>query len=565
MHWDWKSILQPIRLFVHSTMTVREVFALLKEKETDVGFVLTDKKIIGYVTDSSLLEQTMGTKGGMESRIIPRKDFLFVREEETAKHIHNCSIVVGADSSSQPSGYLFMDCLDAYLNELQLKAFNDALNNAEMGIVTLDPSFHVLFMNEKAEQILGMEKRLIQGRDYRKLIRMDTSFEEVLQGQKWFGIENTFNFKVISGQFSPIYENGKVTGIIHNFYLKDQLEEAVHEIDFVREMNEDLQAIYSLSNEQILVADGKGRITRIAGAYFTNFWGEMARSELVGKSAAELEKKGVFKPNIIAICMERNNRVMLTQKGRNGTVLSTATPVRENGKIKRVIVLSKDVSAEENYVSSSAEQSQNEPVIYRSVKMASLMEEIKSVAPLESTVLITGESGVGKEVIARRIHELSGRSSAGFVAINCGAIPENLIESELFGHEKGAFTGADSKRIGLFEQGHRGTVFLDEVSELPYAMQVKLLRVLQEREVIRVGSAVPIPINVRVIAATNKNLRQMVQQNEFREDLYYRLHVVPIQIPPLRDRKDDIGPLAINFLEELNERNGTKRKYRLRL
>lgn len=116
-----------------------------------------------------------------------------------------------------------------------------------------------------------MKKSIIQGRDYRKLIRIEASLDEVLRGQKWFGIENTFNFKVISGQFSPIYENGKITGIIHNFYLKDQLEEAVHEIDFVREMNEDLQAIYSLSNEQILVADSNGTITRIAGAFFSNF------------------------------------------------------------------------------------------------------------------------------------------------------------------------------------------------------------------------------------------------------------------------------------------------------
>lgn len=562
MHWDWKGVLQPIRLFVDSDMTVKKVFALLKQKETEVALVLKDEDIVGYVTVSSLLTQLMNEGGAPNNTITPEKDFLFVREEAAAKHIHNCSLVIGADPSNRPTGYMFMEQLNRYLSEIQLKNFNDALNGAEMGIVTMDASFHVIFMNEKAEQILGMDKSIIQGRDYRKLIRMNESFDEVLKGQKWFGIENVFNFKVISGQFSPIYVNGKITGIIHNFYLKDQLEEAVHEIDFVREMNEDLQAIYSLSNEQILVADSYGTITKVAGAYFRNFWGELDQSELIGKSSDELEREGVFTPNIISACIEQNNRVMLTQKGKNGTVLSTATPVMENGKVKRIIVLSKDISSDEKALVrvEEAEEFHNEAVIYRSDEMKSLMDEVKSVAPLDSTVLITGESGVGKEVIARRIHQLSSRSSGSFVAINCGAIPEHLIESELFGHEKGAFTGADSKRVGLFEQGHDGTVFLDEVSELPFAMQVKLLRVLQEREVIRVGSTVPVKINVRVIAATNKNLRQMVQKKQFREDLYYRLHVVPIQIPALRNRKADISPLAVNFLEEMNERNGYEKK-----
>ncbi|WP_164525639.1 sigma 54-interacting transcriptional regulator [Siminovitchia acidinfaciens] len=561
MHWDWKGVLQPIGLFVNSDMTVKNVFALLKENESEVGFVLEDEEIIGYVTTTSLLDQLM-EEGDPNRRIQPEKDFLFVREEDAAKHIHNCSLVIGADIFQQPTGYVFMDRLDQYLSEVQLKSFNDALNSAEMGIVTMNPSFQVIFMNEKAEQILGMKKSIIQGRDYRRLIRMDTSFDEVLRGQKWFGIENTFNFKVISGQFSPIYENGKITGIIHNFYLKDQLEEAVHEIDFVREMNEDLQAIYSLSNEQILVTDHNGTITRVAGAYFNNFWGDIEHDELIGMNAADLESSGIFQPNIIAACMKKNSRVMLTQKGKNGTVLSTATPVMEDGKIKRIIVLSKDVSTDDKSFARAEDATEfhNETVIYRSAEMSMLMDEVKSVAPLDSTVLVTGESGVGKEVVARSIHQLSSRSSGSFVAINCGAIPEHLIESELFGHEKGAFTGADSKRVGLFEQGHEGTVFLDEVSELPFAMQVKLLRVLQEREVIRVGSTVPIKINVRVIAATNKNLRQMVQKNQFREDLFYRLHVVPIQIPALRNRKDDISPLAVSFLEELNDRNGYEKK-----
>jgi len=253
----------------------------------------------------------------------------------------------------------------------------------------------------------------------------------------------------------------------------------------------------------------------------------------------------------------------MKQHGKFGTLLSTATPVKEEGKLKRIIVLSKDVSADIQPAIDWTERPDspkgNERVIYRSPEMAHLMEEVKSVAPLDATVLVTGESGVGKEVIARQIHQLSSRAAGTFVPINCGAIPEHLIESELFGHEKGAFTGADSRRMGLFEQANQGTVFLDEVSELPYTLQVKLLRVLQEREVFRVGSTVPIKIDVRVIAATNKNLHKMVRQMTFREDLYYRLHVVPISIPALRNRKKDIAPLAVNFLEEFNQKTGRQK------
>jgi sigma-54 specific flagellar transcriptional regulator A len=172
---------------------------------------------------------------------------------------------------------------------------------------------------------------------------------------------------------------------------------------------------------------------------------------------------------------------------------------------------------------------------------------IRKVAPSMATVLITGESGTGKEVVARQIHEQSGRPGP-FVAVNCGAIPENLLESELFGHERGAFTGAVRARPGRFEQAEGGTFFLDEIGDMPAVMQVKLLRVLEERVIERVGAATSIPIDVRVIAATHRDLPRRIEAGEFREDLYYRLSVFPIEIKPLRDRPDDIPPLVEEFL-----------------
>ncbi|MDJ0812373.1 MAG: sigma 54-interacting transcriptional regulator [Woeseiaceae bacterium] len=187
-------------------------------------------------------------------------------------------------------------------------------------------------------------------------------------------------------------------------------------------------------------------------------------------------------------------------------------------------------------------------IIGESDGMRQVRRLVDKVAPSMATVLITGESGTGKEVVARQLHALSGRDGR-FVAVNCGAIPEQLLESELFGHERGAFTGAVSGRAGRFEEAEGGTFFLDEIGDMPLAMQVKLLRVLQERSVERVGATSSIPVDVRVIAATHRDLPSRIEAGEFREDLYYRLSVFPIEIPPLRDRPEDIRPLAEAFLD----------------
>ncbi|HUS18955.1 MAG TPA: sigma-54 dependent transcriptional regulator [Terriglobales bacterium] len=192
----------------------------------------------------------------------------------------------------------------------------------------------------------------------------------------------------------------------------------------------------------------------------------------------------------------------------------------------------------------------NSPVIEK------LKETIRTVAPTSATVVITGESGTGKELVARAIHSCSPRNAEAFVSINCGAFPETLLESELFGYTKGAFTGANQNKRGLFEVATGGTIFLDELSEMSVGMQVKLLRVLQERSVRPLGSSTEIPIDVRVIAATNRNLADMVSQNDFREDLYYRISVIPIHVPPLRERREDIPLLANAFLKRFTPASG---------
>ncbi len=194
-------------------------------------------------------------------------------------------------------------------------------------------------------------------------------------------------------------------------------------------------------------------------------------------------------------------------------------------------------------------------LIGKSAALEKTIDRIEQVAPTRATVLIEGESGTGKEVVAHTIHQLSGRPASKFVIVHCAALSEQLLESELFGHEKGAFTGAAQRRLGRFEQADGGTIFLDEIGEIDAATQVKLLRVLSERTIERVGSNAPIKVDVRVIAATNKNLRQMVDLGDFREDLYFRLNVVKIEMPPLRERGEDIVLLAGVFLREFAKEN----------
>ncbi len=197
-------------------------------------------------------------------------------------------------------------------------------------------------------------------------------------------------------------------------------------------------------------------------------------------------------------------------------------------------------------------------MLIHSAGMREVARTVRKVAAYKTTVLVLGESGVGKELVSRAIHAASTREDGPFVAVNCGAIPEALLESELFGHVKGAFTDASADKLGLFEEARHGTLFLDEVGELPSHLQVKLLRVLQEEEVRRVGDTRAVKVDVRVVAATSRDLVEMVEESSFRQDLYYRLNVMPIEVPPLRERKDDIPPLVQHFVERLNLRLGTK-------
>jgi formate hydrogenlyase transcriptional activator len=216
------------------------------------------------------------------------------------------------------------------------------------------------------------------------------------------------------------------------------------------------------------------------------------------------------------------------------------------------------VEAVERQKISEPDQLRFEQIIGKSAALEAVFEQVECVAPTDSTVLIQGETGTGKELIARAIHNISSRCGRSFVKLNCAAIPFDLLESELFGHEKGAFTGAIAQRVGRFEMADQGTLFLDEVGDIPPALQPKLLRVLQEQEFERLGSTRTRQVNVRLVAATNRDLTDMMKQGDFRSDLYYRLNVFPIRIPPLRERREDIPLLVHYFMEKYARRMGKR-------
>ncbi len=222
----------------------------------------------------------------------------------------------------------------------------------------------------------------------------------------------------------------------------------------------------------------------------------------------------------------------------------------------RVDALMRRLEAENTYLKEQIDDAHAPGIVGDAPALRRALEETRRVAPTTSTVLLLGETGSGKEVFARAIHEMSPRRSAALIKVNCSALAPTLIESELFGHEKGAFTGAVQRKLGRFELAHGGTLFLDEVTELPLEAQAKLLRVLQEREIERVGGTAPVPVDVRIVAATNRDVAAEVQAGRFRSDLYFRLNVFPLHIPPLRDRREDIPALVAAFLTKLAVRAG---------
>ncbi|BAF59953.1 transcriptional regulator [Pelotomaculum thermopropionicum SI] len=351
-----------------------------------------------------------------------------------------------------------------------------------------------------------------------------------------------------------------------------------------RRFASELEQVLEASHDGIFITDGQGVILRVNSAW-ERICG-ISRDFVVGKNAQEMVDKGFWSESAAICALKAKKEVTIMLKMTKGEkvgqkIMATGIPVMDDeGNIKRVVVNVRDITEivnlrdqleetqqlNEKYAAELEQMRiqhvQYDNIVASSPKTKRVLDMAAQVAKVDSTVLITGESGVGKEIVANVIHCLSHRSKGPLIKINCGAIPENLLESELFGYEPGAFTGARKQgKPGMFELAEKGTLFLDEVGELSLNLQVKLLRVLQDHEVLRVGGLKPIPVDVRIVAATNKDLMEMVRKEKFRDDLYYRLNVVSIEIPPLRERREDIPLLALHFLEKINKKYGFNKRF----
>ncbi len=333
------------------------------------------------------------------------------------------------------------------------------------------------------------------------------------------------------------------------------------------------------SFDGIFVADGEGRTQLVNAGCERNY--DLSAGDMVGRMVSEFESGGLIRPVIAPEIIRTGRQVTAVQRTHKGkTIMVTGIPLFDDaGKVRRVIINSRDITeltrlrAELEQVKQNLADAESEVarlrgaptrpdgVIFHSEPMRRVAGLALRVARIDTTVLITGETGVGKEVLARFIHEQSPRVKAPFIKINCGAIPRELLEAELFGYESGAFTGAHRLgKPGLIETAQRGTLFLDEIGELPLDMQVKLLHVLEDRTVSRVGGTKVLAVDLRVVSATNRDLEAMVAAKTFRADLFYRLNVVPIEIPPISERRDDILPLVEQSLAQFNARYGMRRR-----
>lgn len=339
------------------------------------------------------------------------------------------------------------------------------------------------------------------------------------------------------------------------------------------ELNRSMRkTLMEYDQSSLMISDGNG-IVVFAGQETVDNCGH-DKSWYIGRSIYDLEKQGVFYPSVTRMVLETGKEQVVIQKTAlaDKHLVAIGVPVfDENGQIEQVLSITKDYTAQVNLSSIIAKMEFGmniteskgdalDEIITCNEKMIDIKNLIRLVAPTNSTVLILGETGTGKEVLAKAIHKMSKRSEKPFVVVSCGSLSPNIVESELFGYEAGSFTGANREgKKGLLESASGGTVFLDEIGELPLDQQVKLLHVLQEKSIVRVGGTEQIPLDIRVIAATNRDLREQIEKGNFREDLFYRLNVVSINIPSLSRRREDIPLFIKHFTKKFNEYHSTNK------
>lgn len=451
-----------------------------------------------------------------------------------------------------------MEQIDAFIEESKI-ANEQILESVPIGILVIDLYENIITINDYALNIIEKKHEEVIGKNVKDIIP-NSNLPKIMKSKiKQFGLIQYVNNKTTMVNRSPIFMNQKVIGAVAVF-------QDVSDLVGMKELNEKFSKILESSHDMICFLDEFGKVNYVNPAYKKHF--PLHSENIIGKDIEEISPNGhrakVFKTKklIENVVHTREGIDVITKvdpifiDGNFKGVISTSKPINE---IKELLSQLRKSEEELNYYKEEFQKqlSQNssfKDIIGSSSTLRDMLYICQKASKSTSTALIRGESGTGKELIAKAIHSNSSRKHKPFVRVNCAAIPENLLESELFGYEKGAFTGALKNKPGKFAIANEGTIFLDEIGDMPLSMQVKLLRVLQEREIESLGAIEPQKIDVRVIAATNKNLENMIKEGSFREDLYYRLNVLSIQLPPLRDRKEDLSLLVEHFIEKINNK-----------
>ena len=443
----------------------------------------------------------------------------------------------------------------------------------DYGMIAINDVGEIVYFNANAECILGMKGKNLYGIHINKVIHDSKLCEVVRKGQPQFMKKLQADGITLCSNRFPLYKGHEIIGAVGIFKDISENEQLLQNMRDLRALNLDMVGVLESMNDGIVVMDDLGKVIRINSAY-ESITG-LTANQILGESVDFLIGRGCMPALVFPTVLEKTKtfNVIKTIGGRDFLIVASPAFGSE-GKLIRIVVILKDLDYLNELIMNLRVTSRccnqsvtprdritQEDMVATSLAMRRVVSLAHKIAHVDSNVLITGETGVGKEVVARAMHKCSKRMEGPFIKLNCGAIPESLLESELFGYEPGAFTGAKKDgKIGLVELADCGTLFLDEVGDLPMNLQIKLLRVLQEREVIRVGGTKYKKVDFRLITATNRDLGELVKVNLFREDLFYRLNVIPVFIPPLKDRKEDIVPLIMFFLNKFNKKHELNKK-----
>ena len=565
---------------LNAGVSLSDAARIFGEGNIDGAPVVDDEgMLIGLFTNTHLIQSiaqkvdftSQRVRDVMTAKVFTLKDTMLVDELQKNNLIFQYGRFPVVNANNKPIGFVTRTDMVRYLSEQSAsmaEEFEAVLNSASNGVMAINSVGIVTIFNPAAQAITGMRADNVVGRPVVDVMPNDTGLISVLEtGATQMNQKTIFGNSQIITKRSPIVKNNKIVGAVAIFQDVTELQKMASELEEVKDLKSTLDSIVNSSLDCIVVVDKNGFITMMNEAY-----GEFLQTDpkkALGKHITEV----IENTRMHIVAQTGKAELCDMQKIGKHNAVVTRIPILKDGAVTGAVgkMLFRDVKdlrvlarkltslqSELEYYKEELQKVQGgkytiDSIIGSGEKIQWLKTLALRAAKGNSTVLITGESGTGKELFAQATHYASSRRHGPFIKINCASIPENLLESELFGYEEGAFTGArKGGKPGKFELANGGTIFLDEIGDMSMPMQAKLLRVLQEREIERVGGTKTSPVDVRVIAATNQDLEDMMNHGTFRQDLFYRLNIIALHIPPLRERREDLPELCEALLRKIN-------------